>query len=265
MKRFVFVVVLTLIAMLGRPQRAEAQFGGFSDAPAFAQRISQLATILIQWNSIISTARGHLAAFQKAYKGLKDWKNLTWGDTLGIVDSPWFDGVDGIDEIRKVSYLTVMTGGQLSQLWSNLDTDWTQSSRYKTDPWFRAKVDSMTKASKRARATRVAVMRQMQSQNAALTKDITKMKALRDAIEAENKAADSENRPVNQGLVTSLQAELQALEAKYKGQELMLKNQQALMFMVGAEDAQRVYLETRDQGWVKANSSRIRDFGKGLR
>ena len=102
-------------------------------------------------------------------------------------------------------------------------------------------------------------MRQMQMQNRALTEDVKKIKRLRDAIEAENK-----HKPVNQAKLTSLQAEIAAVEAKYKGQELILRNQQAIVFLVGEDEAQRVYLETRDRGWMNNNSRRIGALGPAM-
>jgi hypothetical protein len=115
---------------------------------------------------------------------------MGWADTLQILQMPWFDGVDGIDEIRNVATLSVMTAGQIDQLWQNLDPDsWKSNPRYRSDPWYRNKVNSLYRQSKRARATRAALLRQMQSQNAALTKDVAKIKALRDAIEEEPERA----------------------------------------------------------------------------
>jgi hypothetical protein len=69
---------------------------------------------------------------------------------------------------------------------------------------------------------------------------------------------------VNQGKIASLQSELQATEAKYQGEGLQLANQRAIIFMVGQDDAQRVYLETRDRGWVNSNNAEIRKLGQAI-
>jgi len=258
MKRALMMLVL-LAAMTGSARRAHAW--AFHDGPAAVQRVTQLTQFLIQTNQLIGTTRSYVNAFKRAYAGLKDWKHLGWVDTLQIVDMPWFDGVEGIDDIRRATYLTVMTADQAMKLWDNVDwlTSFRDNPRYRSDPWFRSKVDSLVRQSRRARATRAALLRQMSMQNQALIDDVKHIKRLRDAIEAENKQS-----PVNQAKVTSLQAELNAVEAKYQGQQIVLKNQQAIMFLVGEDDAQRVYLETRDRGWIERNNSRAIEFGRAF-
>jgi septal ring factor EnvC (AmiA/AmiB activator) len=104
----------------------------------------------------------------------------------------------------------------------------------------------------------------MQSHNASLTKDIAKLKALRDAIQAENEKPTGADGTVNQAKIATLQAEIQALEAKHQGEGLQMANQRAIMFMVGQDDAQRVYLETRDRGWIDSNSKQIKALGQAI-
>ena len=177
------------------------------------------------------------------------------------MDLPWFDGVDGIDDIRRATYVSVMTVDQANALWDNLQyvDPWRTNPRYRTDPWFRAKVDSLLRQSKRARATRAALLRQMQMQNKAVSDDVAKIKRLRDAIELENKSS-----PPSQAKIASLQAEIAAVEARYKGEDLMLKNQQAIIFLVGEDEAQRAYLETRDRGWIIQNNKSLMDIGAAM-
>ncbi len=257
MKRAAMIVVLAATAWA--PRRAEAVI--FHDGPAALQRITQIAQFLIQTNQLINTTRGYVRAFERAYEGLKDWKHLGWVDTLQIIDMPWFDGLEGIDDIRRATYLSVMTADQAIKLWDNVH--WVErfkdNPRYRTDPWFRSKVDSLLRQSRRARSTRAALLRQMSAQNQSLIEDVKHIKRLRDAIELANQQS-----PVNQAKVGSLTAELNAVEAKYKGQEIVLRNQQAIMFLVGEDEAQRVYLETRDRGWIERNNSRAIDFGRAF-
>jgi hypothetical protein len=259
MKKLVIVCSLIAFALLGWHRPASAQWA-VTDPGALTQRATQFVQYLIQFNELIRASRGYLAAFQDAYKGLKEWNHLGWEDTLRVLDMPWFDGVDGIDDIRRVSYLSMMSVQQIQDLWANRDpTEWTNNPRYKNDPWYRAKVNSLVRQSKRAKATRTALLRQMQGQNAAMTNDIERIKRLRDRIEAENK-----KDPVNQALVTSLQAELQAIEAKHQQEGLMMANQRAIIDLVGSDDAQRVYLETRDRGWISKNQQQLIEIGRGI-
>ncbi len=259
MKRLVIGIAL-VVAVSGVASRAEAQWA-VNDAPAITQRAIQFVQYLIQLNQMVNTAQDNLAAFKRVYDGLRDWRNLGWSDLLQIVDLPWFDGIEGIDDLRRATYLTVMSVTQAEQLWENVNylDHWRLNPRYRTDPWFKAKVDSLLRQSKRARATRAALLRQMQMQNKSVNDDVLKIKRLRNAIEAENR-----NQPVNQGKITSLQAEIAATEAKYKGQELMLRNQQAIMFLVGQDEAERSYLEQRDRGWMRSNSQAMRRLGAAM-
>jgi hypothetical protein len=259
MKNLIFGVIV-FAALSGVARRAEAQWE-VHDLAAITQRGAQFVQYLIQFNEMITAARSHLEAFKQVYNGLQNWRNLGWSDLLTLVDLPWFDGIGGIDDIRRATYVTVMTVDQANQLWDNLHyvDPWRSNPRYRTDPWFRAKVDSLLRQSKRARATRAALLRQMQMQNKSVSEDVKKIKRLRDAIEAEN-----QNKPVNQGKISSLQAEIAAVEARYKGEDLMLKNQQAIMFLVGEDEAQKVYLEQRDRGWISKNNQSIKAIGPAM-
>jgi hypothetical protein len=263
MKKIILAAVL--VCGINLPARqASAQWAVF-DAATLAEDITDLVQTLAQWNEIINTAHTSLQAFRDAYAGLKDWKHLGWVDTLQILQMPWLDGVDGIDDIRNVATLSVMSAGQIDQLWSNMNPDsWQSNPRYRNDPWYRNKVNSLLRQSKRARATRAALMRQMQAHNQSLTTDIAKIKALRDQIQAENEKPTGANGTVNTAKIASLQAEIQALEAKHQGEGLQMANQRAIMFMVGQDDAQRVYLETRDRGWIDSNDKNIRDLGQAI-
>jgi hypothetical protein len=259
MKKVILGLVVVGALMAASP-RAEAQWQ-VNDAASITQRASQFVQYLIQFNEMITAAQTHLAAFKQVYDGLRDWRNLGWADILQLVDLPWFDGVQGIDDIRRATYLTVMGVEQAQGLWQNVGyvEHWRSNPRYRTDPWFRAKVDSLLRQSKRARATRTALLRQMQMQNKAVSEDVKKIKRLRDAIQAENR-----NHPVNQGKISSLQAEIAATEARYKGEDLMLKNQQAIVFLVGEDEAQTAYIEQRDRGWMQSNSSAVRELGAAM-
>ena len=265
MKRVLLVGTLVLALASFGSRRAYASGIPVIDAASIAEMVQEFVTMMIQFNEIINTAHGALQAFRDAYAGLKDWRHLGWEDTLQILQMPWLDGVDGIDEIRNVATLSVMSAGQIDQLWQNTNPDsWESNPRYRNDPWYRNKVNSLLRQSKRARATRAALMRQMQSQNAALTKDIARIKALRDKIEAENTTPTGSDGTVDQAKIASLQAEIQSIEAKHQGEGLQMANQRAIMFMVGQDDAQRVYLETRDRGWINSNNQQIRGLGQAI-
>lgn len=257
MRTVVCVFLFLLLVGPARPARAIT----FHDAPAFTQRVAQVLQFLLQTRQVINGVRDNLSAFRQAYEGLKDWRNMGWVDTLRLLESPWFDKVEGIDQIRQAATATVMTAEQAHGLWADIDglSRWEQSRRYRTDPWYRRKVDSLRRQSQRARAQRSAFVRQMQAQNRQLIEDVAKTKRIHEAIKEENRRT-----PVNHGKIASLQAELAALQTRSHGEQIMLTNQRAIMFLVGEDDAQRVYVETMESDWLDGNSQAMKKFGRGF-
>ncbi len=254
-----------LVAGLGAMSRpAQAQWAVI-DGAAIAQDLEQFEATLAQWNVMLSTSHAALQAFRDAHAGLKDWSHLSWVDTLHILRLPWFDGVAGIAALRDAAAAKVMSPGQIDELWPNVDPDgWRANPRYGSDAWYRSQVDSLLRQIQRARATRAALLRQMQAHNLALAEDMAQIKALRDQIQDENQAPTGGDGTVDAAKIASLQGEIAALEAKHQGEGLQLANQRAIMFTVGQDDAQRVYLETKDRGWIDSNSQIMRSLGQAI-
>jgi hypothetical protein len=100
----------------------------------------------------------------------------------------------------------------------------------------------------------------MQLQNQALSKDIARIRRLRDRIERE-----SQKSPVNQGLISSLQGELAAVEAKHQSENMMLVNQRAIMTLVGEENMQESFREATEGEWIGTNRTGLRQFGAAFR
>jgi hypothetical protein len=231
----------------------------FKDVSAFLQRN---AHYLIQFRQLLSAAQDSRRTLLAAYAGLKDWRNLGWVDTLDLVHAPWFDGVDGIDDLRLAADLTALNVEQAQKLFGDLKDfdELERHPRYRRDGWFRAKVDSIRRIARRARSHRLTILRQMQLQNQALSKDVAKIRRLRDRIEDESKKS-----PVSQGLISSLQGELTAVEAKYQGENMMLVNQRAIMTMVGEESMHESFREATEGEWLGTNRNGLREFGAAFR
>jgi hypothetical protein len=257
LKKLLGVSMLAVVLTMASAREAEALV--FKDVAAFLQRN---AHYLIQFRQLLGATRDTRKTLLAAYAGLKDWRNLGWVDTLDLVHAPWFDGVDGIDDLRLAADLTALNVEQAQKLFGDLKDidDLQRHPRYRRDAWFRAKVDSIRRISRRARAHRLAILRQMQLQNQALSKDIAKIRRLRDRIEQESKKS-----PVNQGLVSSLQGELAAVEAKYQGENMMIVNQRAIMTLVGEENMRESFREATDGEWLGTNRTGFREFGASFR
>lgn len=236
------------------------------DAIAFGQRALNLYQQIVKYREMINAANNQYNAFKQAYMGAKNWKDLSWQDTLAIVDSPWLDGVEGIDELRFTITATAMTAEQAGKLFSDVSSfgQFRSNARYRTDPWYRAQVDRLFKNSGRARAQKIAIVRQLQAQNKQLIDDTQRITRLRGEISSENDRAVLQKRPVNQAKIASLHAAIAAIEARYKGQEMMLKNQQVIMRLVGQENAQQSYIEHTRSEWLDKNTQATTTFGLGF-
>jgi hypothetical protein len=235
-----------------------AQAWIFHDGAAFAQRLAQYIQIMAQWRQVLKNGGDQLMAFKAAYMGLRDWRNFGWVDVLRLADCPWFDGIQGIDDLRRSTTLTVMSAEQAQGLWDNAEfyNKMLLNPRYAKDPWFRAKVNSILRQSKKAQGVKAAVLRQFELQNKELIEDVKKIRRIKQDIEETNK-----HTPVDTAKVASLQAELQATEAKFQGNSLILRNQQSIMFLTGENDAQRAFMETIDRGWIRGNTRALKDLG----
>ena len=235
-----------------------AQAWVFHDGPAFAQRIAQLAQVLAQWNQIIRSSGDQLMTLKAAYMGLKDWRNYGWIDVLRVAESPWFDGVSGIDDIRKAAGLSIMSAEQAQQLFDHATfyNNMLLNPRYEKDPWYRAKVNSLLRQGKRSQAVKSALLKQFKTENQDLIEDVKKIKRIKMDIQAINQAPT-----VDATKLASLQAELEATQARFEGNSLILKNQQAIMFLVGDNDAQKAFEDVINRSWVWDNTRALRQLG----
>lgn len=234
------------------------------DVLAFGQRTLQLYEHVVKYREMIRAADGQFKAFKQAFEGVKDWKNLSLEDTLSILDAPWFDGVEGIDELRFAATATALTVEQTKRLFSDVKGFGKNNPRYDSDPWYRARIDAILKYSSKARAQKIAIMRQLQAQNAVLAEDAKRITDLRKKVAEENRAATLGKRPVNQAKIGSYQAEIAGIEAKHKGQEMMLRNQQMIMRMVGNENEYWLYMDTTQSDWMDKNTQAATIFGQGF-
>lgn len=261
MRRVVRPMVLILGFTVVPASVTPAQAWIFHDGPAFVQRITQLVKTLAQWNQIIKSSGDQLMAFRAAYNGLKDWRNYGWVDVLRLADSPWFDGIEGIDDIRKMTDLSVMTAEQAQLLWDTqaFYRKMLTNPRYAKDSWYRSKVNSLLRQSKKAQGVKEAILRQFKTENKDLIEDVKKIKRIKTDIQEINKA-----NPVDATKLASLQAELAATQAKFGGNDMILKNQQAIMFLMGENDAQRAFEETIDRGWMVNNTQGLKTLGATL-
>jgi hypothetical protein len=128
--------------------------------------------------------------------------------------------------------------------------------RYEKDPWYRAKVNSLLRQGKWAEGVKSAILRQFKTENKELIEDVKKIKRIKTDIQTIN-----QEPTVDATKLASLQAELTATQAKFEGNSLILKNQQAIMFLLGENDAQRAFEDVISRSWVWDNTRALRQLG----
>jgi hypothetical protein len=289
----VVLAALQVFLLVSLPsRRAEAIFGVGDvvvDIQAIIQRLTQFVATIAQIRAIVKSGEESIAMVRAAYEGIKDWRNLGWVDTLQIVDAPWFDGVEGIDDVRQIVMLTTMSVEGTVNLWADIDdfSKFLTDPRYSKDAWYRAKVNSLLRQSRRARALRMAVLRQIQQHNKAITEDIKRVRRIRDLIKAANceqgsgetfgsdtdypfgqrlRCEKEADKPVDAAKVASLQAELTAVEARSSREEVMVTNQRLLMGLAGQDEAHIEFVKMlRDRrSWEASEVTRLQEFGLGF-
>lgn len=255
-RRYIFAVML---AFFISPKPAHAWV--FHDGPAFGQRIMQYIQYLQQWNTLLRNGSQQLNAVRAAYAGMRDWRNFGWMDTLRLADSPWFDGIQGIDEIRNYCSLTIISAQQAQDLFNNVAAlrALINDRRYQTDPWYRWRANAMIRQSEKARTTKQALLRQMQMQNKDLMDDVAKLKHLHEKIRLANMST-----PADSATITSCNAEITALQTKMQGNSIAVKNQQAIMFLVGEKDMMKAYQNQMDRTNQVSSATIAKSVASGL-
>ena len=96
----------------------------------------------------------------------------------------------------------------------------------------------------------------MQLQNQALSEDVARIRRLRDKIEEESKKS-----PANQALISSLQGELAAVQAKYQGEGKDAGEPAGHHDDGGEENVGESFRAAAEGAWVGANRTGLREFG----
>jgi hypothetical protein len=250
------VAVVAAVTAVPRPAQALV----FEDISAYLQRALHY---VVQFREMMAATNDTKNTLMGAYTAIKDgeWRNIPWQDALDVVHAPWFDEVEGIEDIRDVVDLTIANAEQANKLFKDVVNfgKLEGSERYRTDGWFRSRVNGLRTINRRAVAHRRLLFRQLQQQNDRLTNDVKKITKLRKKIEDESKKS-----PVNGAAISAWQGELAALEGRWSEEKEMVVNQRALMFMVGEENMHELFYEMADGDWVHQRRQGFENFGREL-
>ena len=224
MKKHLRPLVLVLIlggAGASTPARAQIPV---TDVAHIIQSIINIAEEIYKWAEYLHTFNQYYSIMQAATHG--DYSMMPWTDILELSNSPWFDGVDGIDDIRQLCTVSGMTVTELQQLYHEYEI----FTRMKNDPLFaksRAYASYQTLTQEihtRGMRRKVVVAQMMQRHQKEMKRLSDQVKACRDEI-ARLSAFDQPPASV----IAALQGKLAAIQAKMESGKQGLADQLQLM------------------------------------
>ncbi len=244
------LMALVIGVLMGTASPARAQY---TDGPAFVQRISHLTITLGQWASALKTATDQYMMVKAAAVGISDWRNFGWTSAFDLVNMPMFDGVSGIDDIRQLADATSMMGTELGTLFNQIETTQTMMNnpRFAKDAWYRAKVMGLNSMSARARATKVALIKQMRNDVSMVQSYLQQIKNMQTTITIMQNSGNPDSK-----MIASLQARIQALQVQVASQGIIGTNQKAIMLIGGAEQ-EKQFWERQFSGMSYSNNSQM--------
>lgn len=174
------------------------------DPSVFAQTLATVENAI----EIVKTSRETFLLVNSVHQGLKDWQNFGWVEVLDMVDLPFFDGVEGIDDLRDLASLTEMGIEDLQQLFAEAET----ITRLVNDPKYRAsrtrakQVQLLNEAHQRSRRRKIVFARALKKHQKEMDKLKTQAKDLQDKIQAAANAS-----PAQESTISSCQSKLQVI------------------------------------------------------
>jgi hypothetical protein len=193
-----------------------------TDIASIVQSIMNTGQQLQQWYQDIQQARQAYALAYAAYSGVKDWRSYGWMDALQCFELPWFDGIDGIDDVRNLASATGMSVQALQGIFKEVEI----INRMKNDKLFmqnqayqaRMKIWSLTYG--RVVRRRIALTRMSQQHQ----KDLQQLQAQEKTIQSQIENL-SQQDPPPMAAIQGLQARLAGIQAKINGDNYALQEQ----------------------------------------
>ncbi len=223
-KNLVRGAVLTgIIAGAGSNTPVRAQIP-VTDVAHIIQSIVNTLENLMKWYQYISTFNRYYSMYQAVSHG--NYSMMPWTEILDLTNSPWFDGVEGIEDVRQLCTVKGMTVTQLEQIYHEYEI----FQRMKNDPLyaksraFAAYQKLMQETHTRAMRRKVAVARMMQRHQDENRKLTAQVKSCRDEIA---RLSTFSEPPAS--VIAALQGKLQAIQAKMEAGAQGLQDQLTLM------------------------------------
>ena len=195
------------------------------DWAAIIQRAAQIIEHLTKWTDQLKKMRENYSLAYAAYNGIKNWDQMGWIDILNMTEMPWFDGVEGIEDIRDLSALTEMGVQELMSLYKEMAI----LDRMANDPKFmanqaaRARLQFTRKMSQKRQARRVAFSRQLKKHLKEQDRLLTQAKAIQTQIELKSKM-----EPAPMGALQALEGKLSLIQVKMTNSKWAIEAQEKM-------------------------------------
>lgn len=215
------------------------------DWAALLQRAIQIIEHMSKWVDQLKRMRESYSLAFAAYNGIKNWDQMGWVDLLNMAEMPWFDGVEGIDEIRDLCSLTEMGVQELKELYKEMAIldKMANDPKLMANQAARARLEFTRKMSQKRQARRVAFSRQLKRHLKEQDRLLQQAKGIQTQIELKSKL-----EPVPQGAILSLQGKLNLISAKMQNSKWAIEAQERM-----AADKERQEIESFRSDFMELN------------
>jgi hypothetical protein len=259
MKRLIIKTALVATLFVAAPQ---AKAIPVIDGAHIAAAAANAGLQVLEWVNYIKNFKEYYSTINAVYNGVRDWKNMGWVDTLQLVELPWFDGMEGIEDIRNIAAGTSMSLSDLQTVFSDLKwfDKMLNDPRYAEQEAFRKKTQILQKANQRGMRRKMTITRAMHKMNEENQKLLKQSKDIQAEIETLSK-----KEPAPLASIAALQGRLAGIQAK------MQSNKDGLYAQITAmeQQEQAEYAQTQDKIQtelydMRRNSTYVRDVWKGF-
>lgn len=201
---------ISLLFLVGNGNDLEAGIPVF-DYSHIAVAIGNTAKQIKEWQDYIQQFRQYSALMLGTYQGIHSWEGLEWIDSLSLLELPFFDGIDGIEELRDVAAASTMTVQDLAKLYEEIEliTRLASDKRYANMVGYQARMSLFRAHSNRVMRIRMLKTRAFQMHQVALNRLLNQQKIIHNLI----KEANASN-PVPIAKVESLKTKLNLIQTQ---------------------------------------------------
>lgn len=249
--------------------------GALAPTPARAQipvtDVINITTSVVNMGENIAQWVGYVAQFLQYYSLVRSishggYSMIPWTDILDLSNAEWFDGVEGIDDIRQLCTVSEMTVTDLQQLYHEYEifTRMKNDPQYAKSKAYASYMDLTQGIHQRGMRRKVTIARMMQRHQMEMKKLTDQAKALGGEIARESALGTPEA-----SVIAALQGKLAAVQAKMEAGKQALADQLKLMsdqegneraeaqtkIMMAGWDQQEISAEARAKYWATAFGS----------